>query len=128
MKKVISLVATFMLFVSSFPLFMSNVKADQYTNFPWITYKHDFSRSGYTSSPVPQHPTILWKTGVEEYYYLSSTPSVAYGKIFIGGYAFDQSSGSLIWDSGVRNVYASPTVYMDVQAGEIYLTTDLFVV
>jgi outer membrane protein assembly factor BamB len=96
---------------------------EQTTQFPWTTYKHNFYRSGYTESPAPQQPTLLWKSEISEYFYLSS-PSIANGKVFIGKYALDQTSGYLLWDSSLFdpqlvNAGLSPTV----ESGEVYLTT-----
>lgn len=113
-----------MLIVSIFPYTISSVNAEQQTTrFPWTTYKHDLRRSGYTHSPAPQQPAILWKSEIPEYYYISA-PSIANGKVFIGKYALDQTNGYLLWDAGVYdprlvNIGSSPTVYGE----EVYLTT-----
>jgi outer membrane protein assembly factor BamB len=124
LKRIICFQILFVLIVSIFPFTTSTVKAEQQTTrFPWATYKHDLRRSGYTDSPAPQQPTLLWKSEIPEYYYISA-PSVANGKVFIGRYALDQATGYLLWDAAVYdprlvNVGSSPTVYGE----EVYLTT-----
>ena len=124
MKKIIPFLILFMLSVSIFPYIISSANAEQQnTRFPWTTYKHDLQRTGYSTSSAPQQPTLLWKSEMPEYYYISA-PSIANGKVFIGKYALDQTTGYLLWDSGVYeprlvNVGSSPTV----DGEEVYLTT-----
>jgi len=123
LKRIICFQILFVLIVSIFPSTTLTVKAEQQTTrFPWATYKHDLHRSGYTDSPAPQQPTLLWKSEIPEYYI--SAPSVANGKVFIGRYALDQATGYLLWDAAVYdprlvNVGSSPTIYGE----ELYLTT-----
>jgi len=125
LKRIICFQILFVLIVSIFSSTTLTVKAEQQTTtrFPWTTYKHDLHRSGYTDSPAPQQPTLLWKSEIPEYYYISA-PSVANGKVFTGRYALDQTNGYLLWDAAVYdprlvNVGSSPTV----DGGEVYLTT-----
>jgi len=88
----------------------------QGTEYPWPMYLHDPQHTGYTESPVPRMPTILWNYTMGGQ---SWGPVVAYGKVFLGStdkkvYAFNQTTGEKIWEfTAGREIWASPAVAYD---------------
>jgi outer membrane protein assembly factor BamB/RNA polymerase subunit RPABC4/transcription elongation factor Spt4 len=92
------------------------VTQPQNTEYPWTMFLHDLEHTGYTESPAPKMPTILWNYTMGG---TSSGPIVAYGKVILGSvdkkvYALDQMTGAKIWEFITGNsIWASPVVAND---------------
>ena len=92
------------------------VNESQNTEYPWPMFLHDLEHTGYTESPAPRMPTILWNYTMGD---TSWGPVVAYGKVFLGSvdkkvYALDQMTGAKVWEFITGNsIRASPVVAND---------------
>ena len=89
----------------------------------WPMFRHDLNHSGYSTSDAPDTNNTLWNYSPGSYIYLTSSPAVADGKVYIGlsdynVYCLDAYDGSKIWNytTGHR-VYSSPVV----ADGKVYI-------
>ena len=82
----------------------------------WSTFQHDNGHSGYTATQGPiTQPTLLWHGDLDSYV-IDSSPSVADGSAFIGGYsghfyAFNASTGVPKWqfnEGSSKNCMSTP--------------------
>jgi len=120
--------ATFLLNLGDSKAFA--VQQSQGTEHPWPMYLHDLEHTGYTESPAPTMPTILWNytMGVTSW---SWGPVVAYGKVFLGSidkkvYALNQMTGEKIWEFTTgKGIYcvlavANGKVFVGSEDGKVY--------
>src|SRR6266566_2776877 len=82
--------------------------------YPAIQFRGDASNTGASKSKAPHTLRVLWDhdTGVSE---IGSTPSVAYGKVFVnsrnGLFALNDSTGGEVWRNPVVRGMSSPAVF-----------------
>jgi len=82
--------------------------------YPAIQFRGDASNTGASKSKAPHTLRVLWDhdTGVSE---IGSTPSVAYGKVFVnsrnGLFALNDSTGREVWRNPVVRGMSSPAVF-----------------
>ena len=82
---------------------------------PVVEFRGDLSNSGFSPSPAPGLLNeVLWDrdTGARE---IDSTPSVAYGEVFVatrnGTFALDVGTGATVWRNPVARGFSSPAVF-----------------
>jgi peptide/nickel transport system substrate-binding protein len=101
------------------------------TRYSWPTFHHDLANTGYTESPAPNTNQTQWK--YETGYSISSSPTVADGKVYVGSadfpskvYCLDAYTGAQIWNYTTGNtVESSPAVadgkvYVGANDGNVY--------
>jgi len=89
--------------------------------YDWPMFRHDLQHTGYSASPAPSTNQTLWNytTGG----FVSSSPAVAGGKVYVGSYdnntyCFDAATGAKVWNFTTGgDVQSSPTV----ADGKIYV-------
>jgi outer membrane protein assembly factor BamB len=80
----------------------------------WPMFRHDLNHTGYSTSQVPDDPSVSWTFQAVNGF--ESSPVVAYGMVFIGSenrniYAVREDSGELVWNFTVeKQVRATPAV------------------
>ncbi len=67
----------------------------------WPMFRHDLNHTGYSTSQVPNHPSVHWTFHAVNGF--ESSPVVEYGMVFIGSedhnlYALDEDTGELVWN------------------------------
>ena len=86
----------------------------RYTRYEWPAFHHDSVRTGYTESPAPSTNQTKWNYTTDGF--LTSSPAVADGKVYVGSYygtvyCLDASTGTRIWSYLTKNrVCSSPAV------------------
>jgi len=99
------------------------------TRYSWPMLHHDLSHTGYTESPAPNTNQTQWNYTTGEW--VSSSPAVADGKVYIGSadfkiYCLDATTGASIWNYTTGDwVCSSPAVadgrvYVGSADGEVY--------
>lgn len=82
--------------------------------YPSMQFRGDATNRGTSNSKAPNSVRVLWDhdTGVSE---IGSTPSVAYGKVFVnsrnGLFALNESTGQEVWRNRVVHGVSSPSVF-----------------
>ena len=82
--------------------------------YDWPMFRHDLQHTGYSASPAPSTNQTLWNytTGG----FVSSSPAVADGKVYVGSYdnntyCFDAATGAKVWNFTTGgNMHSSPAV------------------
>lgn len=80
----------------------------------WPMFRHDLNHTGYSTSTVPDGPSIDWTFQAVDGF--ESSPVVEYGMIFIGSldrnvYALNENTGEVVWHFTVeKGVSATPAV------------------
>jgi len=93
--------------------------------FSWPMFRCSSRRMGFTKSPVPLTNTTIWVHTLNECISLSS-PAVANGRVFIGGYrevagsylpsrvwALNATDGTIVWDYETGSVVMSSPAVAD---------------
>jgi outer membrane protein assembly factor BamB len=69
---------------------------------PWTMSRHDLSHTGYSTSSVPDEPSVLWTSQENDVIY--SSPTIAYDMVYFGSgkgdfaiEAVDEFTGDLVW-------------------------------
>jgi parallel beta-helix repeat protein len=95
---------------------------DSEKSYSWTTFKGNFERTGYTTSPAPESNATAWifQTGGS----ISSAPVVAAGMVFVGSndgylYAVNATTGQEMWNFWTGPDINSPTV----AHGHVFVTT-----
>lgn len=93
---------------------------------PWPMYRHDLTRSGYTTSTAPNNNNTVWTSASSSMPY----PIVAEGMVIYNSYntmiAVDETTGVELWrSSGLTGtltgpVYADGIVYFGSSSGYLY--------
>jgi len=87
---------------------------------PWLMYKHDSQRTGFSTSASPSTNQSLWKSQINGYPTVSS-PVIDNGTVYISTrhnmYAFDEGTGELKWETTVINAFSSFAIYQ----GRLYV-------
>jgi len=113
-----------LLVITSQTLLISNVFAGAQTLNPWIGFRHDESRSGYTLAASPSQGIEFWNITLDGAVW--SSPAVVEGVVFAGSddtriYAVNASTGSVLWNYSTGGpVRSSPWVY----DGRVYVGSD----
>lgn len=82
--------------------------------YPAVQFRGDASNSGASSGTAPNSLRVLWDhdTGVSE---IGSTPSVAYGKVFVNTrnalFALNESNGQEVWRNSLVRGMSTPAVF-----------------
>jgi eukaryotic-like serine/threonine-protein kinase len=92
----------------------------------WPMYHHDFTRTGFSTSPAPVTNNTLWITLLSSGGFASS-PSIVDGKLYVGStnsdvYCFDAATGTMIWNyttMPISSIFSSPAV----ANGKVYIGT-----
>ncbi len=97
-NKIAVVAAILMLMTTSLVLIASPVSAEQ--TFPWTTMYHDNNQIGYTDSPSPNTPHLLWKALFDGFFF--GGPVVVNGRVYLASYggdirALNESTGEVIW-------------------------------
>ena len=80
----------------------------------WPMFRHDLNHTGYSTSQVPDDPSVHWTFQAVNGF--ESSPVVAYGMVFIGSddhnvYALKEDTGELVWNFTTgRSVRATPSI------------------
>ncbi len=80
----------------------------------WPMFRHDLNHTGYSTSHVPDNPSVHWTFQAVDGF--ESSPVVEYGMVFIGSddhnvYALDENTGELVWNFTTEGyVIATPAV------------------
>ena len=69
---------------------------------PWPMYRHDPQRTGYSTSAAPSTLRSLWNFTTYGSGWVTSSPSIADGKVFVGSndsslYVLNEGTGSVAW-------------------------------
>ncbi len=96
---------------------ISNLRSEIKNPQDWPTYRHDTSRSGMASSPIPADIERAWASTIGG---KLTSPVIAAGRVFVVSvdthtiHAIDASSGRRLWQftAGGR-VDSPPTIYQD---------------
>jgi len=99
------------------------------TMYSWPMFHHDLSHTGYTESPAPNTNQTQWNHTTGNW--VSSSPAVADGKVYIGSadfkvYCLDAETGASTWNYTTGDwVCSSPAVadgrvYVGSCDGEVY--------
>ncbi len=92
------------------------------TTDPWLTYRHDLTRTGYATTTAPNANTSLLWTWTQ---YYSSSPVVTNGMVIFatnyGIYALDETTGVMLWGPiQLTGTFNQPISY---DGGKIYAGT-----
>jgi outer membrane protein assembly factor BamB len=92
------------------------------TTNPWLTYRHDLSRTGYSTTTAPSTNTSLFWAWAQ---YYSASPIVADGRVIVkasgGMYGLDETTGVKLWGPvQFTGTFSQPASYED---GKVYAGT-----
>jgi outer membrane protein assembly factor BamB len=117
--------------IQSCCMFLASSASASSSTDEWTMFRHDLSRSGYTSGITPTRSAkLLWNFTTMES--VVSSPAIANGAAFVGCkdgavYCINSSDGELLWYyySNFSEVNSSPaiynnSIYIGSDAGDVY--------
>jgi outer membrane protein assembly factor BamB len=86
----------------------------------WPMFHHTENQTGFSTSTAPNDNEVLWS--YETDYFISSSPNVVDGKVFIGSldkkfYCFDMISGENLWNFSTDGKITGSSAYYN---GKVY--------
>ncbi len=119
------LIILFIILIKSYSISSASSNSTSYSNGEWMMFRHDPSRSGYTTSSTPTNDVkLLWTYGT--WAAVRTSPAVANGYVFVGCadwnvYWLNASNGEILWHFQAENeINSSPAI----DNGRLYVGSD----
>jgi outer membrane protein assembly factor BamB len=92
----------------------------------WPMFRHDLNHTGYSTSTVPDGPSIDWTFQAVNGF--ESSPVVEYGMVFIGSldhnvYALNENTGAVVWSFNAEIGVAGTPAVVD---GKVFIGSTKF--